>query len=55
MLSMKGVGQGLVFFGVVFGLEGVGMRGAPGEALGAVGIIAMLLGVVLIRKAKPRS
>ncbi len=55
MLSMKGVGQGFVFVGVVCGLDGAGMRGYEGEALAAVGTIAMLLGVVLIRRSKPKS
>ena len=55
MLSTKGLGQAFVLVGVVFGLDGAGMCGYEGEALAAVGIVAMLLGVVLIRKSKPKS
>jgi hypothetical protein len=54
LLTMKGIGQAFVLVGVVIGLDSAGM--GPAGAIGAaVGIVAMLIGVVLIRKSKPKS
>ena len=50
---MKGIGQGFVFFGVLFGLDSAGMGGTPGEICAALAIFIMVLGVVLIRWSKP--
>jgi len=51
MLSIKGVGQAFVFVGAIIGLDSAGM-GPAGAVGAAVGIMAMLVGVVLIRKSK---
>jgi hypothetical protein len=54
MLSMKGIGEAMVFMGVLAGLDSAGMGGVHGAAGATVGIMMMLLGVVLIRKSKPK-
>jgi hypothetical protein len=53
-LDKREIGKALVFLGVLVGMDS-GMGGVPGMASAAVGIAAMLLGVVLIRKSKPKS
>jgi hypothetical protein len=55
MLSLRGVGQGLVFCGVILGLDFAGMGGEVGAIGGTLAIVVMVLGLVLIRKAKPKS
>jgi len=54
-LDKREIGKALVFLGVLTGLDSAGMGGVPGIAGAAVGIVAMLLGVVLIRKSKSKS
>ena len=55
MLTMRGIGQASVLVGAVLGLDSAGMGGVPGLIRASVGIMTMLLGVLLIRKAKPKS
>ena len=55
MLTMKGIGAAMVFMGVLIGLDSAGMGGLHGAAGAAIGVVLMLLGVVLLRKSKPKS
>jgi hypothetical protein len=52
---IKGVGQGLVVVGAILGLDSAGMGNVEGAFGAAVGITAMLFGVVLIRLSKPKT
>jgi len=55
MASMKGIGQLLVFMGLFIAIDSVGMGDAIGSASAAVGIMAMAIGVTLIRMSKPKA
>ena len=54
MLTMKGVGYGLIFCGAVIGFEFATNKGFVGVGGVAVAILAMLFGVALVDKARPK-
>lgn len=54
MLTMKGVGVGLILSGVIMGFKSASTGGFVGAGGVVLAILAMLLGVALIEKATPK-